>query len=168
MTLRQGLLAYHLVRGTLNGPAIKLKEILEDKESQYFDFRPDDILPVLRPVRTSTFPTQKEYRGCRMLSVTCTDYRTTFSYTALPRAFFVFDVHYCLRRHTIEVSNETYRKQQNSQDVESFLNHGYTDQTSHSHVFQRLFLNQIITTLHSCKTEEAILMYWFLDIFVCT
>ena len=110
MTLRQGLLAYHLVRGTLKGPAIKLKEILEDKESQYFDFRPDDILPVLRPVRTSTFPTQKEYRGCRMLSVTCTDYRTTFSYTALPRAFFVFDVHYCLRRHTIEVSNDSSRK----------------------------------------------------------
>jgi hypothetical protein len=110
MTLRQGLLAYHLVRGTLKGPAVKLKEILEDKESQYFDFRPDDILPVLRPVRTSTFPTQKEYRGCRMLSVTCTDYRTTFSYTALPRAFFVFDVHYCLRRHTIEVSNGTHRK----------------------------------------------------------
>ena len=104
MTLRQGLLAYHLVRGTLKGPATKLKEVLDNKESQYFDFRPDDILPLLRPVRTSTFPTKQEYRGCRMLSLACTDYRTTFSYTALPRTVFVFDVHYCLRRHTIEVT----------------------------------------------------------------
>ena len=103
MTMRQGLLAYHLVRGTLKGPASKLKEILDNKDSPYFDFRPDDILPLLRPVRSSTFPTQQEYRGCRMLTLCCTDYRTTFSYTAMPSTVFVFDVHYCLRRHTVEV-----------------------------------------------------------------
>ena len=103
MTMRQGLLAYHLVRGTLKGPASKLKEVLDNKDSPYFDFRPDDILPLLRPVRTSSFPTQQEYRGCRMLSICCIDYRTTFSYTAMPSTVFVFDVHYCLRRHTVEV-----------------------------------------------------------------
>jgi hypothetical protein len=103
MTMRQGLLAYHLVRGTLKGPASKLKEVLDNKDSPFFDFRPDDILPLLRPVRTSTFPTQQEYRGCRMLSLCCIDYRTTFSYTSMPSTVFVFDVHYCLRRHTVEV-----------------------------------------------------------------
>lgn len=109
MTLRQILLAYHLVRGTLKGPATKIKEVLDNPDSPYFDFRPEDILPILRPVRTSNFPIQQEYRGCRMLSICCIDYRTTFSYTALPRIVFVFDVHYCLRRHTVEVSGRRGR-----------------------------------------------------------
>ena len=99
LTLRQVLLAYHLCRGTIKGPATRVKESLD---GPYFDFQPEDILPILRPVRTKTFPVQKEYRACRMLNISCIDYKTTFSYTSLPKTTFVFDVHYCLRRHTIE------------------------------------------------------------------
>jgi hypothetical protein len=101
MTLQQVLLAYHLVRGTLTGPASVVKEAL-DRHYPYFDFRPDDILPILRPAR-SKFPCAPEYRGFRMFSVKCINSKTSFAYVAFPRTVFVFDVHYCLRRGTVEV-----------------------------------------------------------------
>jgi len=99
LTLRQVLLAYHLCRGTIKGPATRVKEALD---GPFFDFKPEDILPILRPVRTKSFPVLKEYRACRMLNISCVDYKTTFSYTSLPKTTFVFDIHYCMRRHTIE------------------------------------------------------------------
>lgn len=100
MTLKQLVFAYHLVRQTLKGPASKLKEIL--LTSPCMDFNPDDILPLLRPIR-SEFDCPREYRGFRMLTIDCVSTKTTFSYVKMPRTVFVFDIHYCLRRHTVEV-----------------------------------------------------------------
>lgn len=104
MTLKQVTFAYHLIRQTIKGPAQKIKASID--ENPYLNFRADDILPLLRPMRSSD-GCPKEYRGFRNLVVTCSTFYTSFSYVKFPPAqtTFVFDVHYCMRRHFVEVSH---------------------------------------------------------------
>ena len=102
MTLKQINFAYHLVRGTIKGPAQKIKETID--VNPYLQFEAMDILPLLRPMRSSV-ECPKEYRGFRQLTVTCSSHFTSFSYVKFPPAqtTFVFDVHYCMRRHSVQV-----------------------------------------------------------------
>lgn len=105
MDLKQLVFAYHLIRKNISGPAGKLKNSLDT--NPYLDFRPEDILPLLRPKNSPSFPCSHEYRGFRMLNVVCNSssiqYSLTMEKTQLPVIVFKFDVHYCLRRHHIEV-----------------------------------------------------------------
>ena len=103
VTLQQLVLAYHLCRKTVTGPAKKL--LMELNSSPYLtDVRPDDILPLLRPVHSS-FKCPPEFRGFRKLTILCTDFRTLATSVTVPRTVFKFDIHYCMRRHTIEACN---------------------------------------------------------------
>lgn len=103
LTLEQIVFSYHLIRGTIKGPAQKIKDGWED--NPYMNFRADDILPLLRPLK-GHFTCSREYRAARMMNVMCVDFRTTLSYSRLPVTTFTFDIHYCMRRHTIEHTYE--------------------------------------------------------------
>lgn len=100
MTLEQIIFSYHLIRGSL--PRGNAKKLLKElSTSPYLDFRADDILPLLRPMR-STFVCPKEYRGFRMLGVTLLSTRIEYGYVKMPKIVFTFDVHYCMRKSSID------------------------------------------------------------------
>ena len=106
VSVEEILFAYHKIRGHLPGTAKEVADTL--KTNPYLsDFRPEDILPLLRPM-PSTFPCAKEYRAFRMLTVVCKSsyikYTSEGTYLPWPQMQFVFDVHYCLRKLTVEHS----------------------------------------------------------------
>ena len=106
MTVLQLFLAYHLCRKTVTGPAKKLKEEL--KTSPYLNnISPRDILPLLRPLRSSKFPCDAGYRGFRQFTVVLVEYNTDYSGGVIPTTRYKFDVQYCMRRHKIEVMRST-------------------------------------------------------------
>lgn len=105
---RQLILAYHMARGTIKGTANQVKTLIET--SPYFDFHPQYMLPLLRPVK-SLMPYNKEFRAFRMLAVVYTpeqnfqlsnilDWSTTYT----------FSVEYVMRRHTIQKKYEDFVK----------------------------------------------------------
>jgi len=99
ITFMQSNFAYHLIRGTMKGPSKKLAESLPNHPCM--DVKPDDILPLLRPIKCNGLSVAKEYRGFRMLSITLLSYRYELSFPMV--VVFNFDVHYALRRHSIEL-----------------------------------------------------------------
>jgi hypothetical protein len=99
------------------------------QSSPYFeDVSPEDILPLLRPQASKFMQCPKEYRGFRQLAVAFVESKLEFgssgsakSVTSAPagsmgstmgvfssfvRTEFIFDVHYCLRRHTVSKTYE--------------------------------------------------------------
>lgn len=100
VTLRQLLLAYNILRGNVTGPASRIKKALET--SPFMKFEADELLTILRPLR-GKFMCPKEYRACKSLVIVFKESRVIMSYVNLPRVIFVFEVHYCLRCHKIEV-----------------------------------------------------------------
>lgn len=105
-TYPQVLLAYHLCRKTLTGPATKLKKLLHT--SPYLvDAHENDILPVLRPIKSKHLDGPTEYRGFRgfrQLAIVCVE--SILSVTA--GVIFKFDVHYCMRRYLVEYEYEKF------------------------------------------------------------
>ena len=99
LKLRQVLLAYHLIRGTIPKKSSVVKEMLDGR---FFDFKAEDILPILHPVNSESLKCAKEYRGFRMLNISYTSNRTEYLRWGLPKVYFIFDVHYIFRRHTVE------------------------------------------------------------------
>lgn len=94
----------------------------------WLDFRPQDILPILRPMNSNNICAM-EYRGCRMLSLKCTtlllmylpihlpshfhfeigsSYRTELAFPRLSRTIYTIEVYYCMRKHTIEKDYEDF------------------------------------------------------------
>ena len=113
LTLQQLLLAYHLIRGTVDSTSPKaIKEALE-KSPHFVNFSPNDLLPLLRPLRprpgregSSTANQEfKDYRGCRALAIDSKGFHRVGSINSIYgfKLMFTFSVHYCLRIHTIEV-----------------------------------------------------------------
>jgi len=95
---KQVLFSYHLLRKTITGPTQKIMRTL--RTNPYLvDFSPDDILPLLRPLR-GTYPCAPQYRGCRNLNVVY----STFSIGPVPT--YTFTVHYCMRISTVTKSYE--------------------------------------------------------------
>jgi hypothetical protein len=105
LSLEQVVFAYHKIRGHLKGTAKAVADGLPN--NPYMDFQAQDILPLLRPMRSS-FPCAKEYRACRMLTVEYISSSFKFgkdsSYVSLPSRSFLFEVHYCMRKQSIELT----------------------------------------------------------------
>ena len=128
ITFKQYTLAYHLCRKSLEGTPKSILVALQ--ESPYFDdIKPDDCLPLLKPLEKERKPGDKAspYRGFRQLAVrySSSTYQwgssddktkkriningtptgsmsgTMGSLTSFVQTKFVFDIHYCMRRHTI-------------------------------------------------------------------
>ena len=121
-SFKQITLAYYLCRKTLNGSPGAIKRALN---SAYFDdIRPDDLLPLLKPCSSKYASCATEYRGFRQLAVIFVETKLEFgnsssaskSFSSIPTGSmgnamgimnsivqntFVFDVHYCMRKHTI-------------------------------------------------------------------
>ena len=127
MTLKQLTLAYYLCRKIITGTPMDVRKAL--LTSPYLDdIRPEDILPLLRPQNTTFMECPRQYRGFRQLAVAFVESKLEFgssssakSLTAAPvgsmggtmgvfssfvRTEFTFDVHYCLRRHTVSKTYE--------------------------------------------------------------
>jgi hypothetical protein len=107
LTVQQLAFAYYLIRGAIKGSLGEISELVT-KPNQFLDFRPEDILPLLRPMK-SAVACSKEYRGFRMLSVACVSCKTVFSFPKISHTVFVFDVHYCMRKHSIERDLEDFQ-----------------------------------------------------------
>ena len=125
ITFNQYTLAYHLCRKSLEGTPKDIMTAIE--ESPYFDdIRPDDCLPLLKPLEKDRKPGNltSPYRGFRQLAIRflSSSYQwgspeeknhnvngtptgsmsgTMGSLSSFVQTKFVFDVHYCMRRHEI-------------------------------------------------------------------
>ena len=125
-TLTQITLAYYLCRNIITGSPQSVRDAL--RSSPYFDdIKAEDILPLLRPQNSKFADCPREYRGFRQLSVTFVEAKLEFgggggsksiSFTpagsmggtmgainSFVTTHFVFDVHYCLRKHS---TSKTY------------------------------------------------------------
>jgi len=97
-SVTQVLFAYHLLRKTITGPTQKIMRTLRTNPFMA-DFQPEDILPLLRPLR-GTFPCPPQYRGFRNLNVV---YK---SFSTIPLVSYTFTVHYCMRISTVTKTYE--------------------------------------------------------------
>ena len=97
-TVQQVLFAYHLLRKTVTGPTQKIMRTI--RTNPYLtEFNPEDLLPLLRPLRGS-YPCPPQYRGFRNLTVVYT------SFSVIPVVSYTFTVHYCMRISTISKTYE--------------------------------------------------------------
>lgn len=101
----QLILAYHLSRGTIKTTANKIKETMEN--SPYFDFKPNYMLPVLRPLK-SNMKYNREFRGFRLLAIIYKSYVLEREYLLIWKARFTFTIEYVLRRHKITKTYEDF------------------------------------------------------------
>jgi len=112
LSLIQLLVAYHIIRGTINGESAK--DVLEALHSSphIVGFKATDILPLLKPLHGGVVgECPKEYRGFRMLAVTFKEVRrvpTIYSIYGY-KIVFTFTVHYCMRLHTIDRDLDSLR-----------------------------------------------------------
>ena len=107
VTIEQVIFAYYIIRGALKRDLLQLHEILSDPDNPYLAFSPDDVLPLLRPM-SSSFSCPKEYRGFRMLIVNHVSSRREFSFPKLTRIVYSFDVHYCMRKHSVSLDYDAF------------------------------------------------------------
>lgn len=101
----QLILAYHLARGTVKTTANKVLEMMQT--SPYFDFKPNYMLPILRPLK-SDMKYNREFRGFRLLAIIYTSYVLEREYLLIWKARFTFTVEYVLRRHKITKTYEDF------------------------------------------------------------
>ena len=101
VSLEEVLFAYHLLRRTIVGPAQNIAANL--KTGPYMNFRPEDLLPTLRPLH-STVDLPSTYRAFRNLNVSFSRIALEMSFMVVPNYAFVFNIHYCLRKHTVQRS----------------------------------------------------------------
>ena len=92
------LFAYHLLRRNIVGPAQDIKAGWH--KNSYMDFRPEDLVPTLKPLQGQV-DIPRVYRGFRNLNIKFLNIDTSFDLLT-PKFKFVFSVHYCMRKHTIE------------------------------------------------------------------
>jgi hypothetical protein len=105
-TVEQIVFSYHLLRRNITGPASAIKAGWN--KNVYMDFRPEDILPTLRPLQ-GLLGGPREYRGFRNLNVKFSHINATLEAGLLPHFKFVFLIHYCMRKHTIEKTFEEFQ-----------------------------------------------------------
>ncbi len=94
------LFAYLLIRRILVGPAQKIKAVLAQSNT-FLDFRPEDLLPTLRPLQ-GVVETPSAYRAFRHLNITYSHAVLEMSWLVVPNYAFVINIHYCLRKHSIQ------------------------------------------------------------------
>lgn len=121
-SFHQITLAYHLCRKSLSGTPKVIRKAI-DSSPYFYDIRPEDILPLLKPMTSKVMDCPMEYRGFRQLAITFVESRIDTS-SAGKKALtssapsgsmggtmgilnsifptsFTFDVHYCMRKHSI-------------------------------------------------------------------
>lgn len=121
VTPQQLIFAYYLIRGAFKGDLKSISEQISRDPNYFLDFNPTHILPILRPMGETEYrkaltdssnnkiACNREYRACRMLTISCTSYRTEFTFPRFSRVVFTFDVHYCMRKHHIEKDYEDFQ-----------------------------------------------------------
>jgi len=97
--LEEILFAYFLIRRTLVGPAQRIKAALQSHG--YLDFRPEDLLPTLRPLQ-GVIETPSEYRAFRNLNIAFSHAVLEMNMLVVPVYAFVLNIHYCMRKHSIQ------------------------------------------------------------------
>lgn len=107
LNAKQLILAYHMSRGTVQGTANQIKELIET--SPYFDFQPEYMLPILRPVK-SNIEYSKKTRGFRFLAVVYSPEEFNMSKLFDWSLTFTFHVEYVLRRHKVTKTYEDFVK----------------------------------------------------------
>lgn len=107
LSLEELVFAYHLLRRNIVGPCQKIKPML-DCRTQYLDYRCDDILPLLRPLK-GNFEVDASYRGFRNLHIDYTgNMQVLFDRTRIITYRLEFVVNYCLRKHMITKTIEEF------------------------------------------------------------
>lgn len=112
-TTYQLLVAYHLIRGTISSNSVS--QFVNDlKTSPHLkDFKPIDILPLLKPLKGGSPEFPKDYRGARMLGIVAVPGKNKAKSWTLGtgiKIIFTFSVHYCLRLKTVERDYESLRQ----------------------------------------------------------